>query len=279
MTEAEFPNGAMRLYAIIGDPVSQVKSPAALTQRFREGGTNAALVPLHVPAAHLAEVFASLRLLGNLDGMVITVPHKVRMAELVDSVSERARLVGAINLARREADGRWHGDMADGVGFCRGLAANGFDPAGRKAFVLGTGGAGSAVTVELARLGAAVRIHDVAPGRAQGLADRLREAGFDAAAVEGADPAGADLVVNATPLGMRAGDALPIDPALLSPDMFVADVVIRPPLTPFLEQARARGCRVQAGEAVMLHQLDAMVAFFLGAPEVSASAAATPPGD
>ena len=267
MTDGEFPNGAMRLYAIIGDPVSQVKSPPALTQRFRRAGANAALVPLHVPAAHLPQVFASLRLLGNLDGMVITVPHKIRMAELVDTVSERARLVGAINLARREADGRWHGDMADGVGFCRGLAANGFEPAGRCAFVLGTGGAGSAVVVELARLGAAVRIHDIVCHRAEGLASRLREAGFDVAAVPAADPAGADLVVNATPLGMQPGDKLPIDPALLSPGMFVADVVIKPPLTPFLEHARARGCRIQAGEAVMLHQLEAMVAFFLHPPE------------
>ncbi len=265
MAGPEFPDGGLRLFGLIGDPVAQVRACFPATAQMRAAGANAALLPVHVPAAHLPEIFRSLRLLGNFDGMVITVPHKIPMAGLVDTMSDRAALVGAINLARREADGRWHGDIVDGVGFRRGLDITGFDPAGRTAFIAGGGGAGSAVAVELVRSGAKLRLYDVDPDRAASLAQRLRHAGYDAAAVAEPNPAGADLVVNATPLGMRPDDPLPLDPALLSPAMVVAEVVMKPPVTAFLQAARDRGCRTQMGEAVMLYQLDAMVAFLLGA--------------
>ena len=267
MAEAygEFPSGGLRLFGVIGDPVAQVRACLPVTERMRRTGADAALLPIHVPSAHLPEIFSSLRLLGNFDGMVITVPHKIPMAGLVDTLSDRARLVGAVNLARREADGRWHGDIADGVGFRRGLDATGFDPAGKVAFIVGSGGAGSAVAVELARSGALLRIYDVAADRAASLAQRLREAGHDATATVDPDPAGAELVVNATPLGMRPHDPMPVDPALLSCGMTVADVVMKPAVTAFLRAARSLGCRIQLGEAVMLHQLDVMVEFLLGA--------------
>lgn len=123
----------MRLFGIIGDPVSQVRAPLPATRRMRAAGANAALVPIHFPVAHLRQVFVALRLLGNFDGLVVTAPHKVAMLDLVDRLSDRARLAGALNLARREPDGAWLGDMMDGAGFCGGLAAHGFDPAGGSA--------------------------------------------------------------------------------------------------------------------------------------------------
>ncbi len=265
LTDTDFPGGGLRLFGLIGDPVAQVRACFPATERMRQAGADAALVPLHVPAGHLPEIFGSLRLISNLDGLVITVPHKIPMAALVDTVSDRAALVGAINLARREPDGRWHGDIVDGVGFRRGLDVTGFDPAGRTAFIVGAGGAGSAVAVELARSGARLRIFDADPSRAASLARRLRDIGGEVEASRQPDPRGADLVVNATPLGMRPDDPMPIDPALLTSDMTVAEVVMKPPITAFLHAAQARGCRIQLGEAVLLHQLDAMVAYLLGA--------------
>lgn len=262
---AEFPDGSLRIYALIGDPVTQVRAPAPATELLRRLGANAALLPFHVPSEHLAHIFGSLRLIGNVDGLVITVPHKIPMAGLVDNLSDRARLAGAINLARRDRDGSWHGDMIDGVGFFRGLHASGFDPAGQTVLVVGGGGAGSAVAVELAKGGSTVRVYDTAPERAEQLAAKLRAAGHDVVAVRRPDPAGATLVVNATPLGMRPDDPLPLDPDLLTPDMLVAEIVMKPPVTAFLEEAQRRGCKTQLGEAVMLYQLDAMVQFFLAA--------------
>ena len=137
----DFPNGESRIYGLIGDPVSQVRAPFPMTQRLRQAGLNAALLPLHVPAIVLPVAFGGLKLIRNLDGLVITVPHKIPMAELVDRSSERARLVGAINVARREADGSWSGDILDGIGFVRGLMDRGFDPKGLGAFVIGAGDA------------------------------------------------------------------------------------------------------------------------------------------
>jgi shikimate dehydrogenase len=259
-----FPDGQLRLYGLIGDPVSQVRAPFPMTQRLRQAGLNAALLPLHVPADVLPIVFGSLKLIRNLDGLVVTVPHKMPMAELVDRCSERARLVGAINVARREADGTWSGDILDGVGFVRGLMDRGFDPKGQSAFVIGAGGAGCAVAVELVLAGASVRVFDVSTARAKALAECMQRANHAVASAETADPCGAALVVNATPLGMRQDDPLPVDPAVLSPEMLVAEVVMKPPVTAFLQQARARGCRTRLGEAVMLYQLDAQVDFFRG---------------
>jgi len=258
----EFPNGEMRILGLIGDPVSQVRAPAPMTQRLRHAGLNAALVPLHVPAVVLPIAFGCLKLIRNLDGLVITVPHKVPMAELVDHCSERARLVGAINVARREADSSWSGDILDGVGFMRGLTHRGFNPEGQSAFVIGAGGAGCAVAAELAMAGAVVRVFDVSPDRASALVKRLSRADYPVTAADTPDPRGARLVVNATPLGMRPDDPLPLDPALLSSQMLVADVVMKPRVTSFLDQARARGCEIQLGEAVMLFQLDAQIEFF-----------------
>lgn len=257
------PDGKLRLYGIIGAPVEQVRAPLPMTRLLREAGANAAVIPMHVQPAHLVQVFAASRCICNLDGFIVTVPHKVAMAALVDRLTERARLVGAVNLVRREPDGAWLGDISDGAGFTGGLLQSGFQPAGQHAFLVGAGGVGSAIAVELARSGASVRVYDVIAVRAAALAARLAAAGLDVQAVSSPDPAGAALVVNATPLGMKPDDPLPLDPTLLSSNMLVAEVVMNPEVTRFLEQARARGCLTQLGEAVMVNQLTHNVTFFL----------------
>lgn len=266
MAEAQddFPNGATRVFGLIGDPVAQVRAPGPLTARFRDAGINAILLPMHIRPSDLASAFAGLKAIGNFDGLIATVPHKMPMLPLLDRLSARASLVGAVNLCRREPDGTWLGEIVDGIGFAVGLDQSGFDPAGRSVLVIGCGGAGSAVAVELAGRGAALRLFDTQVDRADTLAFRLRDAGYVATVVDRPDPAGADLVVNATPLGMAEGDPLPLDPTLLQPTMLVAEVVMKPRVTEFLKRAEQRGCRVQLGEAVMLNQLDAMLTFFRG---------------
>ena len=260
-----FPNGELRLYGLIGDPVSQVRAPHPATQLMRKAGLNGALVPLHVRAENLARIFSTLGSIENIDGLVITVPHKIAMAELVDDLSERARLVGAINIARHDGRGRWLGDIVDGLGFVRGLEQIGFDPMGAEALVVGAGGAGSAIATELVVRGAHVRVYDSSLNRATALVRRLRLGGFEKIELaERSDPGGASLVVNATPLGMKLGDPLPVDPGLLKPAMTVAEVVTSPANTALLEYARHIGCRIQFGEAMMLNQLHLMLDFFSG---------------
>ena len=118
--------GATRLYAIIGDPIAQVRSPEVFTERFAAAGIDAVLVPAHVPAERFDAIVPALMALGNLDGLLVTVPFKARMASLRKRLGcDGADCIGAVNALRREADGTWTGDMFDGAGFVRGARAQG----------------------------------------------------------------------------------------------------------------------------------------------------------
>ncbi|MDE2006181.1 MAG: shikimate dehydrogenase, partial [Rhodospirillales bacterium] len=109
-------SGRTRLFGIVGDPIAQVGSPGAFNPRIAALGADAVLVPLHVPAASFETAMAGLMRLGNLDGLLVTVPFKQRALPLADRVCPVAALVGAANALRRDADGRWTADMFDGVG-------------------------------------------------------------------------------------------------------------------------------------------------------------------
>lgn len=259
-------DGSTRLLAVLGDPIAQVGAPAAWTGLFARQGINAVGVPLHVSADALPAMFNGLRELRNLVGLIVTIPHKPAMLDLVDEASARARQVGAVNVVVFRADGAAVGDILDGVGFVNGLHARGQSLDGRRALVVGAGGVGSAIAFALADAGVqAVRVNDALPERAARLAARLRAANVDARAA-GPDPAGFDLVVNASPMGMRPDDPLPVDCARLDPSAVVADVVLHATLTPFLVAARQRGCYVQPGTHMMNYQIAHMAAFF-GLPD------------
>ncbi len=254
-------DGGTRLLGIVGDPVAQTRSPAIWTALFRANGVNAVCLPFHVAAPALPAFVAGLRAVQNLLGVIVTIPHKQAAARLAEHLTDRARLVGSANLLRPEPDGSWTGDIVDGVGFVGGLVASGQRIAGRRALVVGAGGVGTAIAFALAEAGAAsVHVFDVLPDRATDLARRIEAAGTPAGTAP-ASAAGFDLVVNASPLGMRPDDTLPIDPAGLQPDAIAGDVVVRPDLTPWLQHARDRGCHVQAGTVMMDYQIAATAAF------------------
>jgi shikimate dehydrogenase len=256
-------SGATRIHLIVGDPIAQTKSPAGLTGEFAARGVDAACIPMQVPVeAFDAFTMAAKRVL-NIDGIVVTVPHKFGATRHCDALTDRARALGAVNAMRREPDGRWSGDMTDGIALVAALSAGGFDPKGRRALVVGAGGAGSAVVLALAEAGARVAIHDIDPTRREHLRERL--AAWNIAAGS-ADPAGHDLIVNATPLGMAAGDPLPVDAARLEPGAFVADLVTKPAVTPFLEAARRRGSPILTGEGMFAPQAGILADFLLFSP-------------
>jgi shikimate dehydrogenase len=117
MNIADTLSGATRVIAILGDPIAQVKSPAGVTQRLIDRGCNAVVVPIHVTSADLAAFVAGASVAKNFDGMIITVPHKLDSYRLCATATERAHFLGGVNVLRRNADGGWHGDHADGLGF------------------------------------------------------------------------------------------------------------------------------------------------------------------
>lgn len=265
MGEGAAITGETRLFVIVGHPVAQVKAPMAFNPLFHAAGRNAVMVPIDVAPDALATAVAGLKAISNLDGIVVTVPHKVPMAGLVDAVLPTGRMVGAINAARRERDGRWTGDMFDGRGSVHGLRAAGIDVKGRNVLLVGAGGAGSAVAFAYADAGvASLTVCDVDPAKAARVVAGVRQS-FPAVRAETGPPvprAGHDTVVNATPLGMSAADPFPVDPLTIDPSLLVVDVIMKPDVTPLLQAARAKGCRIVPGRHMLEGQVAAVAAFF-----------------
>ena len=223
------------------------------------------MIPLQVKPADVEAFFTLAKKLPNLDGIVTTVPHKPVAFRHCDRTTERCKVLEVCNVMRRNADGRWTGDMTDGGGFVAALRRNGFDPKGKRALQIGGGGAGSAIALALCMEGAsALTLVDFDTAKRDALVARLGRHGHKITATDTPDPAGFDLIVNATPAGMKAGDPLPVDATKLSADQFVADVITMPAMTPLLTAAKAKGCRTQTGVEMFNAQVDFITEFLLG---------------
>lgn len=241
--------GATRLLAIIGDPVAPLRSPAVFNAAFARLGHDVAFVAFQIKAGALERAWPAFEVMANLDGLVITMPHKEAVLPLLAALGPTAQLTHSVNTVRRRADGAFEGDMFDGEGFRDGLERAGHPPRGKRILQVGCGAAGTAIACALARAGAAaLTLHDTVPARLESLANLL-QAHFPQTAVQSGppDPRGFDMVVNATPLGLRPGDPMSIDASLLAPSQVVADVIPNPEVTPLIAAARAIGCATTTG--------------------------------
>src|SRR5712671_843955 len=142
-------NGETRLHLILGDPVGQTRSPSGLTGEFVARGANAICIPVHIAPADFDAFVAAAKRGQNIDGIVVTIPHKFAALRHCDDMSDRARFLGAVNVLHRVADGRWRGDMTDGVAMVAALRKAGCELDGGRALLVGAGGAGSAVALAL----------------------------------------------------------------------------------------------------------------------------------
>ncbi|HTO64824.1 MAG TPA: shikimate dehydrogenase [Bradyrhizobium sp.] len=258
-------SGATRLYVIIGDPIAQVKAPGGLTREFGRRGRDWIVVPLQLTAADVGAGFSMLSRARNVDGLIATVPHKFALGSHCATLSERARFLGAANVARRNVDGSWHGDMLDGEGFTDAAARGGCRMQGARALLIGAGGAGSAIALSLLDHGVArLAVHDIDAGRRAALLAKLADRFGDRVGRAAGDASDVDLLVNATPIGMKADDPLPLDIACLAATTFVGDVITVPEITPLLAAARDRGCRIQTGVGMFESNIGLMADFFEG---------------
>jgi len=255
--------GSTRLYAIVGDPVAHVRTPMVFNARFDREGIDAACVPIQFRPERLRDGIAGLKALDNLDGFIVTAPHKQAMVELCDEVVGEGRLVGAVNTIRREADGRLVADLFDGRGFVEGLRAHGTDPEGKRVFMVGAGGAGNALAFALARAKvAAITLHNRTVAKAQNLVQRLRAAYPHCDIRVGPkDARGHDIAVNATSVGLAPGDPPSFDVSALPVSTLVAEVIMIPEKTPLLAAALDRGCPVHYGRHMLDYQVDLMFDF------------------
>jgi shikimate dehydrogenase len=192
------------------------------------------------------------------------MPHKRTAFGHCATSSERATLLGAVSVMRRNSDGTWHGDMLDGLAFVKAQKDHGARPAGARTLLLGAGGAGSAIAIALLDEGVQeLIVYDVDEARAADLVTLLSGRGPASITTGPPDPTGCDMVCNATPLGMAEGDPLPLATDLLTSSMFVGDVIAGHGLTPFLAAAEAAGCRTANGGQMVEAVQDLMVEFMV----------------
>lgn len=264
MTTTGEITGTTRVLGILADPIAHVKAPPGINRIARERGRDAVMVPFQVAPGDLPAFADALRTLKSFDGAIITVPHKGPMASLCDEISPSARAIGAINVIRREPDGRLVGDMLDGHGFVAGLAVAGISIAGRSAYLAGAGGAANAIAFALVASGVArLTIANRTRAKAEALRERILTLHPQATILVGDDdPSGHDIVVNGTSLGMRPDDAAPLDTSRLTADMIVAEVIMQPVMTPLLQAAEAAGSRIHLGKPMLDQQLELMADFF-----------------
>ena len=252
--------GNTRLFGIIADPIYHVKTPQRMNEHFARIGFDGVCVPFHVRPEGLAAALAGFRTMPNLGGIIVTMPHKSAVLDLVDEVSPVARKIGAANVIRRNADGSLYAHMLDGEGFVRGLHEAQIPVQGKTAYLAGAGGAANAIGFALVQAGVSVlTIANRTQAKAQDLKERILSLHPQADIRIGTDdPSGHDLVVNGTSLGMKATDALPLDVSKLTPAQYVCEVIMEPKITPLLQAALDKGCPVQYGAPMLACQIQLM---------------------
>lgn len=266
MEEVSFVSGRTRLFGIVGHPIEQVRSPEMVSAAFLRRGHDAILVPIHVRPEDFDDCLPRLLKVQNLDGLIFTIPYKGRACDLCASLGPQARIVGAINALARDGAGGWRGEIFDGLGCVEAFRRRGIGFAGRRVALIGAGGAGAAIGVALAaERPQAVSLFDLDRARAERLAERIATVD-PAITLTLAQPAPekADILLNATPVGMLADPQMPIGADRLPERLIVFDAIVKPERTALLALAERCGCTTVYGREMMRGQIDRVVDFFLG---------------
>lgn len=256
--------GKTRLFAVIGDPVAQVRAPELMNKVFSVAGFDGVMFPVHVASDDLGVTIGALKSWKNLDGILVTIPHKFAACDYADSLSQTAAVAGCANAFRRQADCTWFAENFDGKGFVEGLVSHGFDVADKRVMLVGAGGAGASIAAALSQAGIkSLFVTDTDAARSIALADRLNRSRCDlASTVSHPIYDQIDLAINATPLGLSEGDPLPFDPKRLPTGCLVADVIMKPAVTRLLKTASALGLAIQKGAPMLDVQIEMYRQFF-----------------
>lgn len=258
--------GMTRLIGVVGDPIDRARAPEALNELTGRLGIDLVTIPVGIASEGLQSFMKSARSWRNLTGLLITMPYKLELSWLVDDLSPRARVTGAVNVVRRFDDGRLLGDQMDGEGFVAGLVARRVAIARRRVCLVGAGGVARAIAFALLDAGAeSVTVINRSKERAATLRNDLSDYfGADRASV--GDPSSittSHIVVNATSVGSDLNPGTPFDTALLTPDSVVAEVVAKPERTELLLAAERRGCTIVEGREMQRAQLRSILDFLV----------------
>ncbi len=263
-------SGTTKLIAHLGFPTESFRSPLIYNPYFDRHGIDVLVVPMGCRADDFMDFFHGVTRLSNFLGCLITMPHKATVVDLLEEVSTTVKVTGSCNAVRLDGSGRLIGDMFDGDGFVRGVKRKGRDVEGASALVIGCGGVGAAIAASLAEAGVAkLGLRETDAQKLDALATRLRRHYPRLTIVsEVVGDKTWDVIVNATPLGMKPDDPLPMDLAKVPSSTLVGEVVLTQEITPFLAQARSMGCDVQIGMDMLFEQIPAYLEFF-GLPSTS----------
>ncbi len=250
-----------QLIALFGQPVAENPTQYMHEKAFESLGLMWRYVTMEVPAANLPDAVTGLRAMG-FAGANCTIPHKIAVIPLLDSLTDTARKIGAVNTIVRQMDGKLLGENTDGKGFIQSVRETGLDLNGVRAVILGSGGAARAVSVELAVAGAShITLVNRTADKAASLAGHVYgQTGVTTSATawkgEYAVPAGTQLLVNATSIALapNVDDLVPVDYGTLGSGLVVCDVIPNPSDTPFLKQARAQGAKTLDGLGMLVYQ-------------------------
>jgi shikimate dehydrogenase len=260
-----FVNGRTRLYGIVGHPIEQVRSPETVTFELQRRDLNAILLPIHIKPEEFSEVFPRILQIGNLDGIVVTVPYKGKALSHIHRAGPMAQLSGGVSVIGRSLDNKWVGEMFDGTGCVAALLRRGVALAGKRVLLLGAGGAGSAIAAELARCAPAeLFIHDPETQRSAEVIAKISRA-FPAIRTQTGLPPleDIDVLVNASPVGMLDANASPLDVDHLSSRLTVMDAIMDPDQTKLLRIAEESGCQTVYGREMLDSQITAACDFML----------------
>ena len=266
-TKMPWVTGTTRFFGTIAHPADHVRAPMVFNPIFAERGLDHVMVPIDAPPGSLVEIVAALRAIPNFGGMAVTIPHKMEIAALCDTLGLAARLTGAVNAVRFDADGSMHGDNFDGQGFVAGPHHQGHDPAGKDVLIMGAGGAARAIALALCEAGVGrLRISNRTSQKADEIVTALKEIGQHSQAETAVDHdgAGVDMIVNTTSLGLHDGDRLPIALDAVDPETLIAEIIMVPERTAWLADAEARGLATHYGRHMLDCQIE-LIGNFIGA--------------
>lgn len=275
MSEVAMPiTGKTKIIPILADPIAHVETPRIMNMLLRKANYDAVCVPFQVAAENLSQCLQSFKLIPTIVGAVVTVPHKMTMAELTQVKGSQSQVIGAVNAIRFDEQRQVHGEMFDGKGFVQGLINNDVKvDADLKVFMAGAGGVARGIAFALLERGVkTLRVHNRTQDKAEEMVKALQAYAPDAdIAYADANVQGVDLCINATSAGMLGAleNVLPFNIDALDQNVCVAEVVMNPPKTQILLQAETKGMKIVPGQAMLMAQIGQLAAFILDEPELA----------
>ncbi len=247
------------LYGLVGYPVKHSLSPVMHNTAFKNLGINAEYRLFEVRPEELKLFFSSLRE-KNIQGLNVTIPHKEKVLALLDSLSSEARLIGAVNTVKVTGE-RLEGFNTDAEGFLRHLTEGlRFNPQNKNIAIIGAGGASKAICVYLSKAGSRkISIYEIDKMKLKNLINHLKE-NFNniefkqAESIEGLNIKESDLLVNASPVGMKEADPCLLDEESIHKNLLVYDLIYNPQETKLLAKAKKAGARTSNGLGMLLYQ-------------------------